>query len=213
MNAAILRRFALQLLVTTEGKDTIHLADLQTDEVCDDPCSHRQFFFSYAIQFLNPSCQVIQEVKEHWTEVPRQLRELLKTPKERTLVSKSSSKCDISPELRNDIKEWLSAESLPEDPAIHLYQSLCQLSEPKSPLETAKRQAYLVEFYHLREAFNKSFISKSNPLLHYIERKLDQEIIKKCREWAPAGQRLDRISKKLGGFGALLLPHNIARST
>jgi hypothetical protein len=78
------------------------------------------------------------------------------------------------------------------------------------------RQVYLVEFYYLREIFYIHFTSPTRKLLAtYISKYLSlkaEEVRSVCKYFALAGKRLDVVARKLGGFGALLLPYSIART-
>lgn len=78
------------------------------------------------------------------------------------------------------------------------------------------RQIYLVEFHHLRQTFNTRFTSLTRePLATYIGKRLDleaTEVRSVYKSLAQAGERLNDIAGRLDGFGAMLLPHDIART-
>lgn len=104
-----------------------------------------------------------------------------------------------------------------EDTATRLYDKLSKLPKPTTPLQKAMRQVYIVELYYLRQTFNEYFTSPNRePLTRYIgiRRGLEDDTVRSIlKESAYAGERLDAIARELGGFGALLLPHKIARTT
>lgn len=120
-----------------------------------------------------------------------------------------------------DIANWIQSEinrsvTPQDDPATRLYGNLRKLSKPTTPMRRLMRQIYLVEFHHLRDVFHIHFTSPNRePLATYIGKRLSleaEEVRSVCKYFALAGKRLDAVARELGGFGALLLPHDVART-
>lgn len=122
------------------------------------------------------------------------------------------------------IKHWIRSEiestptSSKGDPATRLYDALRKTTSTLLPIHSARRQINLVQFHQLRKEFRQNFTGLWNkdPLATYISERLGltyPEVTRDCKVWGPAGERLEHVSMALGGFGALLLSHSIARST
>jgi hypothetical protein len=123
--------------------------------------------------------------------------------------------------FEGDVTRWIRFETNnplgpEEDTATRLWDKLSKLPRPTTPLQKAMRQVYTVELWYLRKTFSEYFTSPNRePLTKYISvrRGLEADTVRFIlKDSAYAGERLDAIAKELGGFGALLLPHNISRT-
>lgn len=148
--------------------------------------------------------------------LPHQLQETLQN----TLHTSGWSHFDDV--FGEDVTRWMEFEidnplGPEDDTATRLYDNLRRLPKPTTQLQKAMRQVYTVELHHLRKTFIESFTSRNRePLIYFISirRGLDVDTVRSLlKELAYAGERLDAIANELDGFGALLLPHNIARTT
>lgn len=125
---------------------------------------------------------------------------------------------------RNLVADWTErAETffdLPDgDPPYQLYFGLTSLAHHGlQPVEATRRRVYLILFHDLREAFVSRFGNTQRDTLaiylFQLYKALDRKVIKKnCTEWANGGAKYKKLAESSGGYGALLVPTSIGRST
>ncbi|KAL2281223.1 hypothetical protein FJTKL_11670 [Diaporthe vaccinii] len=196
MDIHIARDFAASLLAACEGDEVTTIKP----QCLTEP------------QFLTTLSDFLGNILTDWTKLPPQLR---------AAFQNTFSANDWHLSFEGDVASWIQSEidsslAPQEDTATRLFGHLRKLSKPTTPLQTVMRQVYLVEFHHLRRIFNTHFTSCTRePLATYISKRLDlqtTEVRSVCKYLAQAGERLNDIAGELDGFGALLLPHDIART-
>ncbi|KAH7155885.1 hypothetical protein B0J13DRAFT_522001 [Dactylonectria estremocensis] len=189
------------------------------------------------VKFLEAATALILAIVDVWTGLPRELRVATEdgftpTAQDRSTVttrrpflpSTGYKKPTAVPEAQQEgIQHWIRSEieststSPKGDPATRLYGALRKTTSTLSPIDSARRQVNLVQFRQLRKEFRQNFTGSWNkdPLATYISTAWFDlpGSDPRLQSLGPAGERLGHVAMALGGFGALLLPHSIARWT